>query len=192
MRRKVIFLDIDGVLNHINWFDHKLFNLIDFLKLKKWFLKHYDVFGVRTYRVFLLWILVCCTGAELVLSSSWRHLYMNKIPRDGRCLELETKLRWFGLEIVDSTGTVSTEGRHSDRGMEIKHYLDTHDGIVNFVILDDESFDIVDTLGYDNFVKTSSANMITGSPKDNSGLKIKDVIKAIKILNRKECVRYGH
>lgn len=183
--RKVIFLDIDGVLNHTNWIDYKIFNLIKFLNLREWFHRHYDIFGVRTYRVFLLWIIVRCTGAEIVLSSSWRHLYMNNIPRDGRCLELETKLQWFGLRIVDSTSTVSTKGRHSDRGMEIKQYLDTHNNISNFVILDDESFDIVDTLGYDNFIKTSSADMITGSPKDNSGLKIKDVIRAIKILNRK-------
>ena len=48
------------------------------LKISDFVRSHYDVFGVRTYRVFLLWIIVKFTGADIVLSSSWRHGFMDQ------------------------------------------------------------------------------------------------------------------
>lgn len=187
MSYKVIFLDIDGVLNAYNRLSELIWKLFRAMKMSKWFHSHYDVFGVRTYRVFLLWIIVKFTNANIVLSSSWRGGYLDPtFEKTRRQKELQKKLSWFGLTVVGVTGKISSEGRYSDRGLEIQDYLNKNNYITNYVVIDDEKFDIIDTLGDDHLVLTSRDGVIKGHPYENTGLKIKNVIRAIKILNRKE------
>lgn len=177
---KVIFLDIDGVLNAYNYFYTAVYDIFGFFGQRKWLVNHFDVFGVRTYRVFLLWLIVKFTKADIVLSSSWRYGYLNPETRSGRQIELAKKLGWFGLSICDVTKRLHM------RGDEIQTYLNEHPNIKNYVIIDDEKFDIVDIMGADHLVITSYGKEIQGHPYENTGLKPKDVIKAIKILNNKE------
>ena len=186
MNYKAIFLDVDGVLNAYNRIYDFAWRLSLKLKISDFVRSHYDVFGVRTYRVFLLWIIVKFTGADIVLSSSWRHGFMDQTKeKHGRQKELQKKLSWFGLTVVGVTGRVSSEGRYSDRGLEIQEYLNKHNYITNYVVIDDEKFDIIDTLGDEHLILTSRDGVIKGHPYENTGLKIKNVIRAIKILNRK-------
>lgn len=126
---KVIFLDIDGILNCIH------------CKVK------IDGFNfAMDEKIELLKQLADRTGAKIVLSSTWRYgwAYMDtRIPENDafrqreirHFLALQEKLSEFGLEFLDRT-PVSTE---DDRGKEIDEWLRKWEGepVESFVILDD-------------------------------------------------------
>jgi len=89
------------------------------------------------------------------------------------CKEFIKILQKYNIEIMSST-YVSPTGKREE---EIKYWLDNHDNIESFVILDDDHFDW-EKYGYDKFwVKTSWYNGL--------GLNETDVNKAIQILNKK-------
>lgn len=113
---KVIFLDVDGVLNS---------------KRTIRMTKNGCVFvGVR--QVKNLRRIVRETGAKVVLSSDWRY---GRI--DARCnedfLELKRELAKYGIEFHDYT----PETFSGHRGEEIHAWLTGHPEVSNFVILDD-------------------------------------------------------
>lgn len=181
MVNKVIFLDVDGVLNACNKFYDVVWKICKKLHILKWYDSHFDEFGVKLYRVFLLWIIVKFTRADIVLSSSWRIGYLNpdrKLTPNQR--ELEKKLSWFGLHIHDVTEQLG------HRGEEIQTYLFEHPDITNYVILDDDKYDIIETMGAEHLVITSYGGPIRGYSYEDTGMKIKDAIKAIKILNQED------
>lgn len=136
--RKIVFLDIDGVLNHQNF-------LIDAQKLRKELReagRHDEVEGFHSIHqinpdaVALLNEIYRATQCEFVLSSSWRILH-----KPG---EVGDILRFHGFEgtIVDQTpGRFQLEpGSWSRRGHEIAKWLrENTEGQVRFVILDDDS-----------------------------------------------------
>ncbi len=109
---KVIFLDVDGVLNYADcWFRPENKNKGKFI----WD----DDCIKRVNRI------VKETGAKIVLSSDWR-LYdeyydavLNKMNIEG--------------EIIDVTPSLMNLAR----GIEIQAWLDEHPEVTNFVILDD-------------------------------------------------------
>lgn len=122
---KIIFLDVDGVLNTTK--TTEMFEEYTFVEDEK---------------VQLLKQLVTRTGAEIVLSSSWRYGWwvkrkVNPTPSDLSSIRLfdalEKKLSEYGLELLDHTDETST------RGQEIAWWLESWDGepIESFVILDD-------------------------------------------------------
>ncbi len=116
---KIIFLDIDGVLNS----------------------RRYDRTrasedgNIDVTRLPLLKRIVDATDAKLVLSSSWRkHWNADECLCDGTGRELNQLFARFGLAIYDKTPTVSA----LDRDVEVRAWLDAHNGEVEaFVILDD-------------------------------------------------------
>lgn len=127
---KVIFLDIDGVLNCTH------------CKMK------IDGFNfVMDEKIELLKQLVDRTGAKIVLSSTWRFgwAYMEASgekdafqQREIRhFLALQEKLREFGLELMDYTLVINEDMNH--RGEEIDQWLREWKGepVESFVILDD-------------------------------------------------------
>ena len=154
---KIIFLDIDGVLNSemYEWSrgEDRADNRIDLS------------------RVSLLKDIVSATDAKIVLSSTWR-LDWNKSPElcgeDGEYIN--QCLAQYGLFIIDKTPFNSMI---DDRRREILTWLSSHRGEVeSFVILDDincgwEELDrrvvVTDPYGY--------------------GLNEEHVKKAIKLLN---------
>ena len=107
---KVIFLDVDGVLNSKQ----------DGNSIK-----------LRTDSHFrLLQEIVKATGAKIVLSSSWRAGFAK--ARNT----LSNRLGEYGLEIMDSTPVLSGL---SSRGDEIRQWLDdSGQSVERFVILDDD------------------------------------------------------
>ena len=107
---KVVFLDVDGVLNSVR--------------------DYYSIDLATDSHFVLLKELVDRTGAKIVLSSSWRICLS---IRDG----LVQRLAEYGLEIYDTTPVLYFEGRK--RGDEIRAWLNEHKDVTNFVILDDES-----------------------------------------------------
>ena len=139
---KVIFLDVDGVLNSAR--------------------DYYSIELSTDSHLELLKELIDRTGAKIVLSSSWR---MGLSIRGN----LVQRLADYNLEIYDTTPVLYFEGRK--RGDEIRAWLDKHEDVVNFVILDDES-DMCE------FTKTNLVKTDT-----NFGLKRKNIEKAVEILD---------
>lgn len=119
----VIFLDIDGVLNNEN---HAI-QLIELLGREQYFQLHRDLgempFDYRSVK--LLQQLVKETGAEIVLSSTWRIS-----PKHIEFFE-----KYTGLKVAGKTPRLP----YFIRGQEIAQYLYKHREIVNYVIIDDDS-----------------------------------------------------
>lgn len=107
--RKILFLDIDGVLNSETLYDRGGDSL--------YALDHVAIARVKAA--------VTATGAEIVLSSTWRLL-----PQ-----AIDT-LRAAGLVIADVTPSLRT----NHRGEEIHAWLQAHSGeVAQFAILDDDA-----------------------------------------------------
>lgn len=128
---KVIFLDVDGVLNSDEYFDR---------------IQNLDIEGIESEidinKVKLLKKAVDTTGAKVVLSSSWRYT--------KNALALKKLLADYGIRITDSTPVVENK-----RGLEIKKWLENNDNVEDFVILDDEVFDSYDSCLMEKLVKMS-------------------------------------
>ena len=154
---KVIFLDIDGVLNSDEYLDK---------------VKNSDIQGIErdidVGKVKLLKRAIDETGARVVLSSSWRY------TRNARYL----KELLANYEIrVDSTPYIQ-----DIRGLEIKKWLSENQGVEDFIILDDEIFDSFDEELIKKLVKVSNGN----GRSFGEGLLPKDVDRIIERLGRKK------
>lgn len=187
---KIIFLDIDGVLNGWDFSKYVKYNIWsvipskkikDFIRKK---LSHYT--DVDKKRVKRLGKICKKTGAKVVLSSSWRNGLLRHTTRhyDSN----RNKLFWnlmdkYHIEVISKTPRLRTSYKRED---EIKAWLSKHNGEVeNYVILDDEDADL--QVFIDNhLVKTSHKDYegwIACSERKWSGLTKEHVEQAIKILN---------
>lgn len=182
MNNKVIFLDVDGVLNGYSTFIALCYKAFKKLHLLRFVKKHYDLFGVHTNKVRRLAKIVKATDAKVVISSSWRSTWYDPYEeKDKSDKQLEDKLKQFNIEVIG----ITPRRQDGKRGLEILSYLNEHEEIDSFVILDDEDFDIKDWFN-NEFVCTSKDGKITGAWYENAGLKRKHVKQAIKILNERE------
>lgn len=88
--------------------------------------------------------IVFVTGAEIVLSSSWRISSL-------RTKQLKEQLLPYGLEITDRT----ISDARGERGDEIKEWLSRNPDVSHYVILDDDNdmSDIKDHLIQTTFYK---------------------------------------
>lgn len=162
-KKKIIFLDIDGVLNSMDWFE----------KIKD----RNEYSEINPEKVKLLKEIVDRTKAEIVLSSTWRRLghTLKNLETHPKYAYLINTFSDFGLEIFSHTPFI-----HQNRPEEIKEWIDEHGGMQKniFVSLDDdfqrqdyEKFGIGDCL-----VKTSFY-------EPDGGLRKEHVEKAVKLLN---------
>lgn len=175
---KVIFLDIDGVMNCQE-------EMLVMLKQNP--KNRSDVSLPSPTKCKLLKQLVEETGARIVLSSSWR-LSLNAIQKLIDLFELyNLVLSGFTCNEVDSKKFKNTlfedikpRYQHTmgdfgtyieDRGAEIAAWLLDHPNVSNFVILDDEDSDIKSWFP-NNLVKTDI----------QVGLTLDDCLKAAEIL----------
>lgn len=159
---RVIFLDIDGVLNcaisksHCIDVDGRVIKGIDSDKVKR------------------LAKIVEATGAEIVLSSDWKDGWSKYYtsPKPSHAKYLDNHLYKKGrLTIKDKTP--STHKGSWFRGEEILSYLRLHKDVENYVILDDTFFE-------DFSIKEISEHLVLTDYK--VGLTDADVEKAIRIL----------
>lgn len=162
--RKIIFLDIDGVLNSIDYF------------AQTEGCKGYT--EINPEKVKLLKEIVDRTGAEIVLSSTWRNLAQRENePEHPMYTYLTDTLKEYGMEIVDHTPYIG-----QDRPKEIRAWLDNQqDKDVRFVSLDDDfQKHKYDEAGIgDCLVRTSFY-------EKDGGLRKEHVEKAVEILNRED------
>lgn len=116
---KVIFLDIDGVLNSVAY-DRE---------------RTPDQGNIDESRLPLLKRIVDESGAYIVLTSSWRKHWEREVSLcDTVGKELNDTFRKFQLQIADKTPLIGA----GQRALEIQRWLDAHEGQVEcFVILDD-------------------------------------------------------
>lgn len=154
---KVIFLDIDGVLNY-RYCKSKLGS----------------IYFVDDNKIKLLKQIVEATDAKIVLSSTWRYGWFdldNENPNSSFAqdfIALRDKLKENGLELMSRTPIT----KEAYRGTEIDMWLKSWGGepIESFIIIDDDS----DLKPYRNrWIQTSF----------DKGLKPNHVKRAVRLLN---------
>lgn len=151
---KVIFTDVDGVLND-NATPSRTKNHMIFVDQEK---------------LLRLKQIVDATGAKIVLSSTWRY-EREDVRYNGDFLELREAFRSMGLDFYSYTPVDAIGIR---RGMEIRAWLGLHPEVSQYIILDDEFFDFDERGLLPRLVKTSFRS---------GGLTDLHVELAIKLLN---------
>ena len=154
---KVLFLDIDGVLNSTQallW--HKR---VKGIKGTVWMDQRYFCpISINN----LVYILNKSQHLSIVISSTWRL---------RRSLdEIRSYLEPYGVKpsrIIDKTPVL-----HTRRGFEIQAWLDEHSDVTDFVILDDG-----------NDMEHLTPKLVLTD--ESHGLMLKDAIKALTILGHK-------
>lgn len=155
---KIIFLDIDGVLNSRKY-DQK----------RNWD----EQTDIDETRLPLLKEVVDATNAKIVLSSTWRahwNIEPDLCGEDGRYINLS--FAKYGLSVFGKTPDLGIHARRKDE--ILKWLTDTKENIEAFVIIDDYRFGWGELS--DHFVKTE--------PNFRSGLEKEHVLQAIGILNK--------
>ena len=157
---KLIFLDIDGVLNRTRSASHIRVEA-ELVKRLKWVLDE--------------------TGAAVVLSTFWRHFdeyiayILHRHGIDGGLVIGSTPGRVGSISDAPSarlSRSAFDDDEYSGRAAEIRTWLDAHPSVTRFVILDDRA-SAADEATQAFFVHTDAAVGLTDA----------DVEKALRILN---------
>ena len=172
---KVIFLDIDGVLNTFQTF--KEINLEEQLT-------GFRRVAIDIDKVLLLKEIVEKTGAKLVLSSGWRKYGKMK---DGRLLTKNQNL--FDInQILNDNGLYIYDlvpyKRKENREVQIKKWLSKNLDVESFIIFDDEEFDLQSFINQELLKTSFYMRDKNGDERpDLCGLTRNHVIEAINKLN---------
>ena len=175
---KVLFLDIDGVLNSENWFAYRIYCvknnmvniLMNFVDTDDRNIKH-KLTMLDDRAIANLNRIIEETGCKVVLSSSWR----SSIESENIFTQNLLKLKGFKYEFYDVTPRLWFSDFSTRRGEEINVWLDKESEkheIESFVILDDDSDMLPEQMN--NFIHVDG----------QVGLTDRDVLTAIEILNR--------
>lgn len=165
---KLLFLDIDGVLNSGRWFHETVDQRKYSLEIGESMMARHPIDAEAVVRLNRI---CSATGAKVVISSTWRKF--------DDSYELEQVLRHYGFTgvVVGATPVLDTRtcvaGRTIHRGYEIENWLSGLYGHVQqYCILDDDD----DMLGSQqpNYVRTFF----------ETGLTDIEAAAAIEILNR--------
>ena len=160
----IIFLDIDGVLNHLNLFKQTKDIKINYYKCFKdesyMYKLLFHLIDIDPNKLYLLKEIIQETNSKVVVTSSWRMLKIYPL--------IEDYLINKGIPIIDTTDYIN-----SNRGDEIREYLKNHT-VDNFIIIDDDVFpdfnELTENLIHTNFF--------------NDGLRDEDVYEAIYRLKK--------
>ena len=157
---KVIFLDIDGVLNYTNWYVSKRYQNMQ--------MNDDDEIEIDPECAKRIVNICSETGAKIVITSDWRlswygtilRLGMGGIPRNY-ILDKTPEHLWNTPPMFDKS-----------RGSEIEHWLMLHPDCNNYVIIDDRT----------DFKENQLNNFIHINPM--YGISNDDMKKAIAILSK--------
>lgn len=172
---KVIFLDIDGVLNTSLTFkkreeEHK--------KTGIWNVE------IDEFRVWYLKQIIDSTDAKVVLSSAWKKDFENI---DGKIIPIHEKgkqllniFKKYDIELYD----ILKKGYMLPREDLINIWLNEHQGVESFVIFDDETTHLQSFIGK-GLIKTSilKDGVMLKNMDDCIGLCEEHIDMAIKRLN---------
>jgi hypothetical protein len=161
--RKIIFLDIDGVLNSDDWYDH--FFALGLQDNEKY---DHDLSPMLIQR--LNKILEKVPSVQIVISSTWRYDFKDTV---NRLTAQGLKIPIIGLTSIDPT-YISIEGL--PRGFLIAKWLKDNIGYktCNYVIFDDDI----------DFLIEQKYNLIVTDTE--TGITEEDVNRAISILGPDE------
>ena len=151
---KVIFSDVDGVLNHKGSPERTPNGYT----------------GVSDELIGNLAAIAAATGAEIILSSDWRLIREHPVKWMEYQYLTERLEAAGGLEIAGYTDDIEW----SRRGEEIRKYLDDHPEVTDYVVLDD--------LPFSDFAEYGLLPHLILTDR-NLGLTSEDVEAAIRILN---------
>lgn len=115
---KVLFLDVDGVLNNDDW-AWEMFNKYKIEVYRNNIL--YQPHLVQLRRI------INETGAKIVVSSSWRKIH-------SAYEDLKHWLQMYGMEVYGETPYVG-----GIRGDDIEAWLKEHNDVEEYAILDDDT-----------------------------------------------------
>ena len=163
---KVLFLDIDGVLNTGWWYSQ-----MDRNTPKDKYGYAFDPRSVANLKKILEE-----TGAEIVISSSWKSFGLSELEDMWQERRLPGKLIGITPNSVSDEMLLNADLDHMElfhiRGMEIKEWLDKHGkNVSHYVIIDD----------MDNFLPEQQSHFVQTDPE--VGITEKGSDMAIKILN---------
>jgi len=164
---KIIFLDIDGVLNSEQFFDkitdkdREYFRNLDYSKDEN--LLKLQMLDVDKDKADLVSEIAYMTGAQVVITSSWKSLRIFPL--------IVRELLRYGIPVIGATPNMENR-----RGEEIRTYLKEHPEVKKYAILDDEIFGDYNEL-MDHLVKTNFFN---------NGLESYHVNQIVNLLGKKE------
>lgn len=176
---KVLFLDIDGVLNSQNWFGYmqycirnNMYNrVMNFVDAPDEYIE-YKLTMLDDRAIANLNRIVDETGCKIVLSSSWRCLWN---PTENNKILEALKLKGFKYDFYGLTPRIPQKDFGQERGIEIQTWIDKElekNEIESYVILDDDNDMLPEQMN--NFILINN----------QYGLSDIDVFKAIEILNK--------
>lgn len=154
---RVLFLDIDGVLNSEDWLHAEYDRRVEELGVRKPILDECDPHAVE-----LLNTLIDRSHAKIVLSSAWRITHglrstIDYLVRVG----FKHKTAFIGKTPIACPVTRHGVTEWPRRGQEIAEYLHMHPDITSYCILDDDP-DMLDEQRK-HFVRTSFIKGLTES-----------------------------
>ena len=141
---KVIFLDIDGVLNSTSWFISEYY-----LGCKA--SESIPPIKINREKLGLLKYIIDKTDAKIVISSVWRY---NRLISEFR--EIFEEFGWKSAPVIDITPRFNEE----NRGREIDHWLRKHK-VRNFAIIDDDSDMTEEQITNGHFFQTDTREGLT-------------------------------
>jgi hypothetical protein len=143
---KVMFLDIDGVLNSVD-------TAVAFHSLKTEIDYRINEQRLDPVSIGLLKALCDKTDAKIVISSTWR---MGRTLQDF--INIFASYGWKDFPVIDKTpiGYHLFEIGSRTRGHEIQHWLSEHPEVTKYLIIDDDS-DMLDEQ-MQSFVHVSNIN----------------------------------
>lgn len=116
---KVLFLDVDGVLNSRSTSNFD------------------ELYPLDQYKAFLIGRIQLQTGCEVVLSSSWRNHPEGVENVSKRVVRLLDKTPSFHRDCEPFMAR-GREWEHTIRGDEVNAWLKQHPEVTNYAILDDD------------------------------------------------------
>ena len=173
---KVVFLDVDGVLNTSETFE-RVYGLFKNTGKKE--------LEIDLFRLEYLKQIIDETDAKIVLSSAWRRFFDkidNKIvPLNEKGREFNRLLNNYGIEIYDKLNNDFCSSREE----LVIGWLSKRDDVENFIMIDDEP-SLFDSL-LDKLIVTSKTKryQILTNMDDCYGLCENHIEVAKEMLNRK-------
>lgn len=157
---KVLFLDMDGVVNNSIGDDLVTLPMLNNLG-KTCYATLFSGVNINPFCKLLNWLQE--EDIKIVISSTWRltmtpelfNRYFRKYFRNYR------------KDLVVGLTTVNLYPKYMHRGTEIKDYLNKHNDITEYIVIDDDIDDIVEVLPQHRVVKING----------NTGLTDRDISK---------------
>lgn len=151
---KVVFLDMDGVVNNTIGDDFVTLPMLN-NDGKVCYLTLFSGANINPFCQLLSWLQE--EDIKIVISSTWRLTMTPELFNEY----FKKYFRNYRKDLVVGLTTVSIHPKYMHRGTEIKDYLDNHKDINEYIVIDDDIEDIVDTLPQYRVVKINSKTGLT-------------------------------